>query len=132
MILFSTAALAGNFGYSPSDSNQFRLNPSQQRQLRRHSRPDSLWPELFRSTAYDDLRQLSGNLSWIFKTGSHWVHRVSGMESRFLDTNGFPDFSFFETAQFNRAGFLDSPPTPPQGSVTAGLPVRSGKAIPTT
>jgi vitamin B12 transporter len=43
------------------------------------------------------------------------------MESRFLDTSGFPDFLFFETAQFNRAGFLtQSTYSSPKAAVTAG------------
>ena len=118
---FFNRSLAGNFGYSLSDSNQFRLTLRSNASFAGTPGQTLFGPNFSDPTAYDDLRQLSGNLSWIFKTGSHWVHRVSGMESRFLDTNGFPDFSFFETAQFNRAGFLEqSTYSSRQGSVTAG------------
>src|SRR5207253_5004242 len=97
---------AGNFGYSFSDSNQLRLTVRSDASFAGTPGQTLLGPAFTDSTAYDDLRQLSGNLSWNFKTGAHWAHRVSGMEARFLDTAGFPDFSFFETTQFNRAGFL--------------------------
>ncbi len=118
---FFDRSLAGNFGYSLSDSNQFRLTLRSNASFAGTPGQTLFGPNFSDPTAYDDLRQLSGNLSWIFKTGSHWVHRVSGMQSRFLDTNGFPDFSFFETAQFNRAGFLEqSTYSFRQGSVTAG------------
>ena len=116
--------LAGNLGYSFSNSNLLRLTV----------RSDSSFAgtpgqTLFASTvpfavdptAYDHLKQLSGNLTWSFSTGSHWSHRISGTEARFLDTTGFPDFSFFETAQFNRAGFLaQSTYSLPKGAVTGG------------
>jgi vitamin B12 transporter len=118
---FLNRSFAGNFGYSFSDSNQVRLTLRSNVSFAGTPGQTLLGPAFSDSTAFDDERQLSGNLSWTFKTGSHWVHRISGMESRFLDTNGFPDFSFFETAQFNRAGFLEqSTYSFRQGAVTAG------------
>ena len=118
---FLNRSFAGNFGYNFSGSNQLRLTLRSNASFAGTPGQTLFGLAFSDPTAYDDLRQLSGNLSWIFKTGSHWVHQVSGMESRFLDTNGFPDFSFFETAQFNRAGFLEqSTYSFRQGAATAG------------
>jgi vitamin B12 transporter len=105
---FLNRSFAGNFGYSFSDSNQLRLTVRSSASYA-GTPGQTLFSSIFPPdpTAFDDLRLLSANLSWTFKTGSHWEHRISGMEARFLDTNGFPDFSFFESAQFNRAGFLE-------------------------
>jgi len=118
---FFNRSFAGNFGYSFSDSNQIRLTLRSNASFAGTPGQTLFGPNFSDPTAYDDLRQLSGNLSWLFKTGSHWVHRISGMEARFLDTTGFPDFTFFETAQFNRAGlFEQSTYTFRQGAATAG------------
>jgi vitamin B12 transporter len=118
---FFNRSIAGNFGYSFSDSNQLRLTVRSNVSFAGTPGQTLFGPNFSDPTAYDDLRQLSGNLSWIFKTSSHWVHRISGMEARFLDTTGFPDFTFFETAQFNRAGlFEQSTYSFHQGAATAG------------
>jgi vitamin B12 transporter len=119
---FLNRSFAGNIGYSFSDSNQLRLTVRSNASYA-GTPGQALFAAIFPldPTAFDDERQLSGNLSWTFKTGSHWVHRASGMEARFVDTNGFPDFNFFETAQFNRAGFLEqSTYSFRQGAATAG------------
>jgi vitamin B12 transporter len=118
---FLNRSFAGNFGYRISDSNQLRLTVRSTASFAGTPGQTLLGQAFSDATAFDDERQLSANLSWTFKTGSHWVHRISGMEARFLDTNGFPDFHFFETAQFNRAGFLEqSTYSFRQGAVTAG------------
>ena len=104
---FLNRSFAGNFGYSFSRSNQLRLIVRSNSSFAGTAGQTLFGPFFSDSTAFDKLKQFSGNLSWTFNTGSHWTHRFAGMESRFLDTNGFPDFSFFETAQFNRAGFLE-------------------------
>jgi vitamin B12 transporter len=118
---FFNRSFAGNFGYSFSDSNQLRLTVRSNSSFAGTPGQTLLGPAFTDPTAFDDLHQLSGNLSWVFKTGFHWVHRISAMEARFLDTNGFPDFNFFEAAQFNRAGFLEqSTYSFHQGAVTAG------------
>ena len=118
---FLNRSFAGNLGYSFSDSNQLRLTVRSNASFAGTPGQTLLGPGFSDPTAFDDERQLSGNLSWTFKTGSHWVHRISGMEARFLDTNGFPDFTFFETAQFNRAGFLEqSTYSFHQGAISAG------------
>jgi vitamin B12 transporter len=118
---FLNRSFAGNLGYSFSDSNQLRLTLRSNASFAGTPGQTLLGPGFSDPTAYDDERQLSGNLAWTFKTGPHWVHRLAGMEARFLDTNGFPDFSFFEIAQFNRAGFLEqSTYSFRQGAATAG------------
>ena len=118
---FLNRSFAGNLGYSFSDSNQLRLIVRSNASFAGTPGQTLLGPGFSDPTAFDDERQLSGNLTWTFRTGSHWIHRLSGMEARFLDTNGFPDFSFFETAQFNRAGFLEqSTYSFRQGAITAG------------
>jgi vitamin B12 transporter len=119
---FLNRSFTGNLGYRFSDSNQLRLT------LRSNASfagtpGQTLFAAFFPPdpTAFDNEHQLSGNLSWTFKTGSHWLHHISGMESRFVDTNAFPDFNFSETAQFNRAGFLEqSTYSFRQGAATAG------------
>jgi len=119
---FLNRSFAGNLGYSFSDSNQLHVTVRSTASYA-GTPGQVLFAAIFPPdpTAFDDERQLSSNLSWTFKTGSHWVHRLSGMEARFLDTNGFPDFNFFETAQFNRAGFLEqSTYSFRQGAATAG------------
>jgi len=105
---FLNRSFAGNFGYRFSDTNQLRLT------VRSNSSfAGTPGQTLFASipftvdpTAYDNLKQFSSNFAWSFSTGTHWAHRVAAMESRILDTNAFPDFSFFATDQFNRSGFL--------------------------
>ena len=106
---FYNRSLAGNFGYSFSDSNQLRLAVRSNSsfagtpgQTLFSSVPFAVDP-----TAYDNFKQLAANLTWSFHTGPHWIHQLSGTESRILDTNAFPDASFFTTDQFNRSGFLE-------------------------
>lgn len=129
---FLNRSFAGNLGYRFSDSSQVRLT------LRSNASfagtpGQTLFASIFPPdlTAYDNLKQFSGNLSWTFSTGSHWSHRLAGMESRILDTNAFPDFSFFATDQFNRAGFLgQSTFSFRQGAATAGYQYEVENAFP--
>jgi len=128
---FFNRSFAGNFGYSFSDSDQLRLTIRSNASFAGTPGQTLFGPSFTDPTAYDDLRQLSGNLSWTFHTGSHWVHQISGMESRILDTSGFPDFDFFATDQFNRAGFLEqSTYSFRQGAVTAGYQYEVENAYP--
>lgn len=131
---FLNRSLAGNFGYHFSDSNQLRLTVRSNASFAGTPGQTlfaSTIPFAVDTTAYDNLKQLSGNLSWSFRTGSHWFHRISGMESRILDTNAFPDFSFFATDQFNRSGFLEqSTYAFRQGAVTAGYQYEVENAFP--
>jgi len=130
---FLNRSFAGNFGYRFSDSNQLRLTVRSNSsfagtpgQTLFSSIPFAVDP-----TAYDNLKQLSSNLTWSFRTGSHWTHQLSGMESRILDTNAFPDFSLFATDQFNRSGFLEqSTYSFSQGAATAGYQYEVENAYP--
>ena len=131
---FLNRSLAGNFGYRFSDSNQLRLTVRSNSSFAGTPGQTlfaSTIPFAIDTTAYDNLKQLSGNLSWSFRSGSHWTHRLAGMESRILDTNAFPDFSFFATDQFNRSGFLEqSTYSFRQGAVTAGYQYEVENAFP--
>jgi vitamin B12 transporter len=131
---FLNRSSAGNFGYRFSDSNQLRLTVRGNASFAGTPGQTlfaSTVPFAVDATAYDNLKQLSSNLTWSFSTGSHWTHRVSGMESRILDTNAFPDFSFFATDQFNRSGFLEqSTYSFRQGAATAGYQYEVENAFP--
>jgi len=104
---FLNRSFAGNVGYSFSDSNQLRLTVRSNSSFAGTPGQTLFGPSFTDPAAFDDLRQLSASLSWNFATGSHWVHRITAVESRILDTAGFPDFDFFATDQFNRAGFFE-------------------------
>ncbi len=131
---FLNRSLAGNFGYRFSESNQLRLTVRSNASFAGTPGQTlfaSVVPFAVDTTAYDKLKQLSSNLSWSFSTGSHWSHRLSGMESRILDTNAFPDFSFFATDQFNRSGFLEqSTFSFREGAATAGYQYEVENAFP--
>lgn len=131
---FLNRSLAGNFGYRFSDSNQLRLTVRSNSSFAGTPGQTlfaSTVPFAVDPTAYDNLKQLSSNLSWSFRTGSHWTHRLSGAESRILDTSAFPDFSFFATDQFNRSGlFEQSTYAFRQGAATAGYQYEVENAFP--
>ena len=93
---FIDRSFAGNFGYSFSDTDQLRLTV----------RSNSSWSAIPESSPgqYDDLQNLTSNLSWTFNSGQHWQHRLAGSESRILDTNFIPGFGPL-VDQYNRAGF---------------------------
>ena len=131
---FLNRSFAGNLGYRFSDSNQLRLtvrNNSSFAGTPGQTLFASTVPFAVDATAFDNLKQLSSNLTWSFSTGSHWTHRLSGMESRILDTNAFPDFSFFAADQFNRSGLLEqSTYSLRQGAATAGYQYEVENAFP--
>jgi vitamin B12 transporter len=129
---FLNRSLAGNFGYRFSDSNQLRLTVRSNSSFA-GTPGQTLFASIFPpdATAFDNLKQLSGNLSWTLATGSHWLHRISATESRILDTVGFPDFHFFATDQFNRAGLLEqSTYSFRHGAATAGYQYEVENAYP--
>ena len=115
---FLNRSFAGNFGYRVSDANQLRLT------VRSNSSFAGIpGPILFRPPSlsqFERLKLLLVHLSWEFRTGSHWAHRISGHENRTLDTNANPPF-FTSVDQFNRAGLQEqSTYTFRTGAVAAG------------
>jgi vitamin B12 transporter len=100
---FLNRTMAGNFGYSFSDTDQLRFTV----------RSNSSWAQLPGPTLlepptvgqYDALQDLTANLSWIFNTGEHWQHRLSGWDSRIVDTNFIPGYGPPYIDQYNVAGF---------------------------
>ncbi len=52
-------------------------------------------------------RQFSSSLSWDFRTGENWQHRLAGMEANLRRLNADPDgpFPFRALDRINRAGF---------------------------
>ncbi|HEV1994454.1 MAG TPA: TonB-dependent receptor [Candidatus Acidoferrum sp.] len=115
---FLNRSFTGNFGYRVNDSNQLRLI------VRSNSSVAGIpGPILFRPpnlSQFESLKLLLVHLSWEFRTGSHWVHRLSGYENRTLDTNANPPF-FTSIDQFNRAGLQEqSTYTFRTGAVAAG------------
>ena len=128
---FLNRSFAGNVGYSFSDSSQLRLTVRSNASFAGTPGQTLFGPSFTDPTAFDDLRQLSASLSWNFATGSHWVHRITAVESRILDTAGFPDFDFFATDQFNRAGFFEqSTYSFRRGAATAGYQYEVENAFP--
>ena len=99
---FINRTFAGNFGYGFSDTNQLRLTV----------RSNSSWSGIPGATLlepatlgqYDDLQNLTANLSWTFNSGQRWQHRLAGSESRILDTNFIPGYGSL-VDQYNRADF---------------------------
>jgi outer membrane cobalamin receptor len=100
---FIDRTLAGNVGYSFSNNNQLRLTV----------RSNSSWGELPGPTLvepptmgqYDALEDLTANLAWQFNTGARWQHRLSGAESRIVDTNFIPGFGPAFIDQYNTVNF---------------------------
>jgi outer membrane cobalamin receptor len=127
---FLNRSFSGNLGYSFSDSDHLRLSV----------RSNSSFAALPGSTLspvpppgpsqFESLKLLLVHLSWDFRTGSHWVHRVSGHENRTLDTNGNPPSSP-SIDQFNRAGLQEqSTFTFRTGAVAAGYEYEVENAYP--
>ncbi len=125
---FLNRNFSGNFGYSFSDSNHLRFT------ARSNSSFAGLpGPTLFLSPSlsqFERLKLLLFHLSWDFRTGPHWVHRLSGHENRTLDTNANPPFFTF-VDQFNRAGLQEqSSYTFRTGAVAAGYEYEVENAYP--
>jgi outer membrane cobalamin receptor len=115
---FLNRSFSGNFGYAFGDSNRLRLT------IRSNSSDAGIpGPILLRSpnlSQFERLKIFLARLSWEFRTGSHWTHRLSGYENRTLDTNANPPF-FTSVDQFNRAGLQEqSTYTFRTGAVAAG------------
>ena len=98
---FLNRTVSGNFGYSVSDSDHLRLTVRSNSSFAGTPGPTLQGPPNLAAT--DALHILSSNLSWDFRAGSHWEHRLSGGETRILDVSADPPFPAF-VDQFNRAG----------------------------
>ncbi len=115
---FLNRSFSGNFGYRVSDSNHLRLTVRSNSSYAGIPGPTLLLPPSL--SQFERLKLLLIHLSWDFRTGSHWTHRISGHENRTLDTNGNPPF-FTSIDQFNRAGLQEqSTYTFRTGTVAAG------------
>jgi len=95
--------LAGNFGYSFSDTDQLRLTVRSNSSWAALPGPTLLEPPTVGQ--YDALQDLTANLSWVFNTGEHWQNRLSGWDSRIVDTNFIPGYGPPYIDQYNVAGF---------------------------
>ena len=125
---FLNRALSGNFGWKFAEDDQLRLTV-------RNSASDAgipgqtllVPPSL---NQFDNLKYLVANLSWEFRTSSHWHHRVSGSETRIVDINANPPL-FTAQDQFNRAGFqAQSSYLSQHGAITAGYEYEVENAFP--
>jgi outer membrane cobalamin receptor len=102
---FLNRTFSGNFGWRFSESNQLRLMVRSNSSFAGIPGPTLLAPPSL--TQFDALHRFSANLAWNFHTGAHWEHRLSGTESRTLDTNADPASYGSYIDQFNRAGFQE-------------------------
>jgi len=115
---FLNRSLSGNFGYAFNDSDHLRLTVRSNSSFAGLPGPILFLPPSF--SQFERLKLLLVHLSWDFRTGPHWVHRLSGHENRTLDTNANPP-SFTSIDQFNRAGLQEqSTYTFRTGAVAAG------------
>ncbi len=96
-------SLAGNFGYSFSDTDQVRLTVRSNSSWAALPGPTLLEPPTVGQ--YDALQDLTANLVWLFSTGDRWQHRVAGWDSRIVDSNFIPDYGPPYIDQYNVAGF---------------------------
>ncbi len=115
---FLNRSFSGNLGYSFSDANHLRLTARSNSSFAGLPGPTLFLPPSL--SQFERLKLLLFHLTWDFRTGPHWVHRLSGHENRTLDTNANPPF-FTSTDQFNRAGLQEqSTYTFRTGAVAAG------------
>ena len=115
---FLNRSFSGNFGYGFTDSNRLRLSVRSNSSFAGIPGPILLRPPSL--SQFERLKIFLARLSWEFRTGSHWAHRLSGYENRTLDTNANPPF-FTSVDQFNRAGLQEqSTYTFRTGAVAAG------------
>jgi outer membrane cobalamin receptor len=98
---FLNRGFSGNFGYAFSENNHLRLTVSSNASFAGIPGPILLAPA--NPAQFEDLKRLLAQLSWEFRTGSHWVHRISAHENRTVDNNSNPPF-FSSVDQYNRAG----------------------------
>jgi vitamin B12 transporter len=101
---FLNRSFSGNFGYKLSDTDHLRLTVRSNSSFAGTPGPTLQGPA--NPSASDALHILTAGLSWDFRTGSHWEHRLMGTETRILDVSADPPFPTF-VDQLNRAGFQE-------------------------
>ncbi len=125
---FLNRSFSGNFGYSFSDSDHLRLTVRSNSSFAGLPGPILFLPPSL--SQFESLKLLLVHLSWDFRTGPHWIHRLSGHENRTLDTNANPP-SFTSIDQFNRAGLQEqSTFTFRTGAIAAGYEYEVENAYP--
>lgn len=100
---FINRTLAGNFGYSFSDTDQLRLTVRSNSSWAGIPGPTLLEPPTLGQ--YYSYQNLNANLAWTFHTGPHWQHHLSGWDSRIVDANYIPGDGPAFVDQYNTAGF---------------------------
>jgi outer membrane cobalamin receptor len=103
---FLNRSFSGNLGYKFSDADHLRLTVRSNSSFAGTPGPTLQGPGNATPLATDALHILSAGLSWDFRTGSHWEHRLMGTETRILDVSADPPFFTF-VDQLNRAGFQE-------------------------
>jgi vitamin B12 transporter len=101
---FLNRSFSGNFGYKFSDTDHLRLTVRSNSSFAGTPGPTLQGPAS--PSASDALHILATGLTWDFRTGSHWEHRLMGAETRILDVSADPPFFTF-VDQLNRAGFQE-------------------------
>ncbi len=102
---FRNTMLSANFGYRLSADHRLRLT------LRdsdgRVGVPGQTLLAAPNLTQFAANRQFSSSLSWDFRTGENWEHRLAGTEANLRRLNADPDgaFPFQALDRINRAGF---------------------------
>jgi vitamin B12 transporter len=115
---FLNRTISANAGWRFSDTNQIRISVRNNTSNAELPGQTLFFPPAVGQS--DLLHLLTANLSWNFKTGSHWQHRISGTESRTVDTNMDAPFSPYIDV-FNRASLqAQSTYLFRQGGITAG------------
>jgi len=101
---FINRTLAGNFGYSFSDTDQLRLTVRSNSSWAGIPGPTLLEPPtLGQFYSYENL---NASLAWNFSTGPHWQHHLAGWDSRIVDDNYIPGpYTSAYVDQYNTAGF---------------------------
>ena len=115
---FLNRGVAGNIGYSFSDTDQVRLSVRSNSSFAGAPGQTLLFPP--DPSSFYDLQQLSANLTWNFQTGKHWSHHFSGMESRYFSISGFPPFGNFPNQANRSGGVAQSTYSFHGGAATAG------------
>ncbi|MGA7091179.1 MAG: TonB-dependent receptor [Candidatus Acidiferrales bacterium] len=100
---FRDTTLWGNFGWKFSDADTLRLTLRNSSSDAGQPGQTALDPPIFVPGESTGLHDFSAGLTWDFRTGPEWEHRLSGFESRDFSNDVVPPYGSFLTT-FNRAG----------------------------